>query len=176
MPALLLALALAGCGSGVTLFEEGPTRIFLSDSGRAVYVCSARLQEPQAFADGGDELFAFRQAGRRVGFASRTVDAGWVDTTTAEVRTVHAGSAVQTDRQAVAVGADGSVAFLERSFEGQTIGYARNGPARLGRPRVLATVPAGDVVPESLAVMSGTVFWRTTSGVLAAAAVRRARE
>lgn len=179
LPALisLALLSSPACGSGVTLFEDAGTRVFLSSDGQVASVCSGRLPQPRAFAGemAAHELVALRRFGPRVGFVLSSAggwDAGWVDSRTGEARSV---PDAPGEGQAVAVGAGGSIAFLGRSWRGQSISYARNGANRLGRPRVLATVTTGDVVPESLEVGNGMVSWTEMSGATRSAAVARPR-
>jgi hypothetical protein len=179
------------CRSGHTEFHSGPTRIFRTrareriDSTRggvAWYVCSARLRRPRRFASGNgystDELSEFRRFGRRVGFAwawsdgvESGWDAGWVDVTSGRERNVEINSAGgDTDipsgpLQAVAVSATGAIAFLEQPRAGsEVIGYAGTGRTRRAHPRAIATVPAGDVVADSLTISAAVIAWMTTSG------------
>jgi hypothetical protein len=72
------------------------------------------------------------------------------------------------------VAPDGSVAILEHEeapSTAQVIGYARFGTRRFQKVRLLATVDAGDVVAESVAIAGGSVTWTTTSGVPASAPI-----
>jgi hypothetical protein len=199
--ALLLpatAGARLSCRSGHTEFHSGPTRIFRirtreridsTRGGVAWYVCSARLRRPRRFASGNgystDDLSEFRRFGRRVGFAwawsdgvESGWDAGWVDVTSGRERNVEINSAGgDTDipsgpLQAVAVGATGAIAFLEQPGAGEeVIGYAGNGRTRRTRPRLVATVPAGDVVADSLTISAAVIAWTTTSGAPGSAIV-----
>ncbi len=168
------------CSSGKTALQAGKTRIFQSKRRGPWYLCSARLRRPHEFfsvnEDASEVPSEFRLFGRRVGFAvawedgvEAGWDAGWVDVNTGEVREfeIEPDTVVPGDEtQAVAVDADGSVAFIQdNSPEGQVIGWALNGIRRFDGPEVLTTIAAGDVVPGSLAFDNGVVSWTTTAGV-----------
>jgi hypothetical protein len=176
--AVIVALT-ANCTSGHTEFRDGATRIFstrhesLGSTRHTVsyYVCSASLRRPHRFASGEDELAEFRRSGPRVGFARTWTEgvasgwnAGWVDIRTGRERDREISSSDgDTDiprgrPQAVAVGASGALAFLQRHGHAQLIGYLPvHGPPR-------RVVGATGVVPGSLALAGRRITWRTSSG------------
>ena len=182
--ALLLALPASAqakkttCSSGKTDLVHGRTRVFHTRD--HWYLCSARLRHPREFMDSGTDgayakPSAFRMFGSRIGFAvywedavTGGWDADWIDVRTGEVRYTEITPDTPlpaADAQAVAVDADGSLAFIEGDETGQWIGYARNGVHRFHATKLLTTQTPGDVVPDSLSYAGGVVSWTTTSGV-----------
>jgi hypothetical protein len=166
------------CSSGKADLAHGKTRVFYTRD--HWYLCSSRIRRPHELMDSGTDgayvkPSAFRLFGNRVGFAvywedavAGGWDAEWVDVRTGELRYTDITPDTPlpvADAQAVAVDADGSIAFVEGDEDGQWIGYARNGVHRFHATKLLTQVDAGDVVPDSLAYANGTVSWTTTAGV-----------
>jgi hypothetical protein len=174
-----------GCGSGTTIFRDGPVRLFRiagtvdGEQAWRHYVCSARIRTPRRFnqtSPGTDEqLSTFRRRGPRVAFVDTlagcesfdqllgTVDLRSGRRRLAGLRTRDEGPtvlAVVPDRR-------GGVAYLQDRFDdgAQRIGYAPPRPrGGLGVPRPRALVAGSRVVPGSLAVSAGTITWTTRSG------------
>jgi hypothetical protein len=180
------------CHSGVTVFHEGGARLFWAPRGRrgqqhpVWYACSSTLRRPHAFIRGGlttDDVVAhFRAAGSRVGFVweslkpngfgvDQKVVVGWVDLATGASRQTVVGapggpgSPNFGDVKGVAVGDDGAMALVVKADDdSEVIGFAPMLANRLGDPRALFTVSAGDVLPRSLTLANGAITWTTRSG------------
>jgi hypothetical protein len=181
------------CHSGVTVFHQGNTRLFWAGRGHpghkhpVWYACSSALRRPHAFVAGHlttDDLVShFRSAGTRVGFVWESLKAngfgvdqkiviGWVDVASGATHQAVVGQPGDPtspnfgDVKGVAVGDDGAMALVVKaSDDSEVIGYAPALGGRLGDPRALFTVPAGDVIPRSLTLASGAISWSTRSGV-----------
>jgi hypothetical protein len=172
------------CGSGTTIFRDGPVRLFRTagtiDGEQAWrhYVCSARIRTPKRFNEtspGLDEtLSTFRRSGPRVAFVVTlaggesfdqmlgTVDLRSGRRRLAGIRSRDEGPTVL----AVAADRRGGVAYLQARFDdgAQRIGYARRRPdGGLGVPRPRARV-TGSVIPGSLGVSGGTITWSIRNG------------
>jgi hypothetical protein len=181
------------CHSGVTVFHQGSARLFWTGRGHpgrkhpVWYACSSSLKRPHAFVRGGlttdDVVSRFRAAGTRVGFVweslkpngfgvDQKIVIGWVDTATGSTNEAvvgqpgDPGSPNFGDVKGVAVGDDGAMALVVKAADdSDVIGYAPALADRLGDPRALFTVQAGDVVPRSLTLAGGAITWTTRSGV-----------
>jgi hypothetical protein len=181
------------CHSGVTVFHQGSARLFWAGRGQTGrkhpvwYACSSTLHRPHAFIRGhlttDDVVSRFRAAGTRVGFVweslkpngfgvNQKIVIGWVDTVSGATHEAvvgqpgDPGSPNFGDVKSVAVGDDGAMALVVKaSDDSEVIGYAPALADRLGDPRALFTVQAGDVIPRSLALTGGAIMWSTASGV-----------
>jgi hypothetical protein len=186
--ALALVLLLPGradanvtCNSGKTVYKHARTRVFTMYQRTEFYVCSAVMRRPRLFAYGNDgtldDLYNWKLYGHRLSFIREWVGgdslgwtAGWVDLHTgasaeASIQPDHGIPFAETG-QAVVVAPDGSVAILEHveNSTAQVIAYAQFGKRTFHEAHLLATVDAGDVVPNSLAITGRSVTWATTSG------------
>jgi len=181
------------CHSGVTVFHQGNTRLFWAGRGHpghkhpVWYACSSALRRPHAFVAGHlttDDLVShFRAAGTRVGFVWESLKAngfgvdqkiviGWVDVASGATHQAVVGQPGDPtspnfgDVKGVAVGDDGAMALVVKaSDDSEVIGYAPALTDRLGDPRALFTVQAGDVIPRSLTLAGGAISWMSKSGV-----------
>lgn len=172
------------CKSGHTAWAQPGARIFWTthkyEEGtfRIYYLCSRSIKHPSRFYD--DQyadlaLGPWRSYGRYVSFvvewedgAAAGWDAFWVDLATGEVRgnrVVGDTAIFAGDPQALAVDRDGSIAFLAKGENDQSIvGWLSDGVYKLAAAQTLATVD-GPVDPASLTFSDGLIAWTTTAGV-----------
>jgi hypothetical protein len=180
-----------GCRSGHTEFTHGHTRIFSVYHRTEWRICSLRLRRPRTFAYGNegalDSMYMWQARGTRVAYQHGWIGGdeegwavGWVDITTGAS---HEATVANTDgitdipvadgADAIAPASDGSIAFVltqPAPETGQIIGYVPYA-GRFGKPRVIVTVAAGDVVPASLSLNGDTIGWRTAAGAQISARV-----
>ena len=169
------AQAPADCDARRAVYRRGPIRVFLrGETIRTYYLCSDRIRRPRAYHrrridPAEDEPSEFGLRGRRLLYtdfivATQTTVLAWVDLATAQYREVRVPRDVEYD-EIRALGPDGGIAFVTTEVgAGQRIWYAAPRRRALARPRVVARVPDGDIEPGSLAIVAGTVRWRTPYG------------
>ena len=191
LAAALLAPASAkpACRSGHTEFAHGHTRIFSVLHRTEWRICSLRLRRPRTFAYGNegalDSMFMWRARGPRVAYQHGWIGGdeegwavGWVDIRTGASHEVTVANSdgisdipVGDGADAIALAADGSIAFVETKTPpkaGQIIGYVPYS-GRFGAPRVVDA--DADAVPASLTFDGDTISWRTAAGAQMSARV-----
>lgn len=186
------------CAKPKPQFRDGSIRI-QTTMGRLGnqqwYICSATLRRPRIFYDGSEGVATteahFRRFGNRVAYwwiwdtgGGGGWELGWVHARTARARDTAVDFDDALDSEgiaAAAVATNGAMAYLECVDTGsgtsaQRVGYAPPGArGRLGRPRTLVDVPAGNIDPRSLTTTRSVVSWTTTSGEPGSARIPSAR-
>ncbi len=169
------AQAPESCDARKAVYRRGEIRVFLrGETVRTYYLCSDRLRTPRAYrsrridpAEDDPSDFSVRRG--RLFYtdfivATQVEVLAWVDLTTARYREVKIPKDVEYD-EIRALGPDGGIAFVTTDAEkGQRIWYSAPGRRALGKPRVVARVPDGDITPGSLAISGGSVRWKTPYG------------
>lgn len=200
MVALALAVAASGafalptpaaaaitCRSGATEHRAaGGVRVFRVERRGGygqLYACSRQVRRPRLLYDGSPAtdvaIGRFDTFGRRVGFVIQAFGAetgstqiGWFDRRTGRRARVYVERELGTPVDVYVVAPDGGVAYaLADDAGGQDIGWARFGARRFGAPRILATIPEGDLDTTSLTVGDGRITWRRRSGEAGAVAI-----
>jgi hypothetical protein len=168
---------------------------FQPKSYNAWYLCSAWVRKPRIVDPGDDEwespgIRRVRVIGSLIAYLDDWNDPsdsgtmiGWVDPRTGHGETIEIlgpGSALEFTLGNVdgfTVRDDGSIALVGPVFAGsvgagQAVVFIEHPAGKpLSKPRIIARVPAGDVVPSSLAFGDGTVTWTTKSGAPGSAAL-----
>lgn len=169
------AQAPASCDAAQAVLRRGKIRVFLrGETVRTYYLCSERLRTPRAYHTrkvdpAEDEPFDFSVRGRRLLYtdfhvATQVELLAWVDLVTAQYREIRIPAGHEYD-EIRAPGPDGAIAFVTTDAEeGQRIWYAAARARSLAKPRIVARVTDGDIVPESLRISGGRVRWKTPYG------------
>jgi hypothetical protein len=167
------------CTTGRTLFDRDSVRVFMVNAGQQeALVCPAGSSNPLVIANPGPanelQIGDFRFFGDRLGFDDSVVglgaggsstSVGWVNLQTGEVRVglLNASEHANYDLRAYAVAPDGATAIIADTRR-ETVAVLPVRAHDLGSPVVVCTTTKDRLAPNSLAITTTTVSWRTAGG------------